>query len=86
MSKSEPWFPSKQLTFGSVFFFIRNSTSNFNAFDTEALKEAKVLILREARQVSPTYKEFVKAATMATGLSERTIKRFLYETPTRMDV
>jgi len=32
----------------------------------------------EARDASPNYKMFLKAAVLATGLSERTIKGILY--------
>ena len=36
-------------------------------------------MLREARDAAPSYKMFIKAATLATGLSERTIKKLLYK-------
>lgn len=77
-SKKEPWYPNKELSFGSLYFFIRQKTHNFNAFDDASILEAKQLILKEARAASPSYKLFITAAKAATGLSERTIKSLLY--------
>lgn len=78
MPKSSPWYPAKELTFGSLYFFIRQKTHNLNAFDSKSIAEAKHLILKEARAAAPSYKAFLKAAMMATKLSERTIKTILY--------
>ena len=55
-------------------------TYNINPFDKESILEGKQLILREAREASPNYKMFIKAAKLATQLSERTIKSLLYTT------
>lgn len=74
----EPWHPDRALTYGQIYFFIKTKTHNFNPFDTTSILEAKQSILKEARSVSPTYKMFIKASTLATGLSERTIKRLIY--------
>lgn len=79
MSDKSPWYPSKDLTYGELFFFIRQKTYNINPFDKKSILEGKQLILREARKASPNYKLFIKAATLATGLSERTIKSFIYK-------
>lgn len=79
MPKSEPWYPAKELTFGSLYFFIKQKTHNLNAFDSKSIAEAKHLILKEARNASPDYKSFLTAAKMATGLGERTIKSILYK-------
>lgn len=78
MPKSEPWYPNKQLTYGSLYFFIKGKCHTFSPFDKNSIKEAKASILKEAYEASPNYKMFIKAATMATGLSERTIKKLLY--------
>jgi hypothetical protein len=78
MPKSAPYYPNTTLTYGSLYFFIKGRTHNLNPFDTVSIIEAKQLILREAREASPSYKMFIKAATLATGLSERTIKKFIY--------
>jgi hypothetical protein len=80
-SKQEPWYPAKELTYGSIFFYIKNKTHIFNAFDAQSILEAKVTILKEAYKASPSYKLFMKAAIAATGLSERTIKKLIYQTP-----
>jgi hypothetical protein len=78
MPRSQPYYPNKQLTFGSIYFFIRQKTFNINPFDKDAIQEGKTLILKEAKDVSPSYKTFIKAAKLATGLSERTIKSLVY--------
>jgi len=44
-----------------------------------SIREAKGLILREARKASPNYQMFLKAAIAATGLSERTIRNLQKE-------
>ena len=72
--KSEPYYPNKGVSYGNLYFFIRYKTHNFNPFDTKSIAEAKTLILREAKEASPNYKMFIKAAIAATGLSERTIR------------
>jgi hypothetical protein len=77
--KNEPYYPQRRVTYGSLFFYIRGRTFNINPFNPESIKEAKQIILREARDASPSYKMFIKAAMAATKLSETTIKRLLYE-------
>jgi len=79
MPNSKPYYPNKPLTYGSLYFFIKHKTFNFNPFDRDSIEEGKYLILKEARDASPNYKMFIKAATMATGFSERTIKKILYK-------
>ena len=79
MPSSKPYYPNEKLTFGSIFFFIKQKTFSINPFDKSAIQEGKYLILKEAREASPSYKMFIKAAKMATGLSERTIKTILYK-------
>jgi len=79
MPKSVPYYPNRELSYGSCFFFIKQKVYSINPFDTEAIKEGKRLILLEAREASPNYKLFIKAAELATGLSERTIKTILYK-------
>jgi len=59
---------------------MRQKVYSLNPFDTASITEAKHLILKEAREASPNYKTFINAAKLATGLSERTIKKLLYET------
>lgn len=78
MPKSSPYYPDKALTYGQLYFYIKGKTFNTNPFDTKSIQEGKTLILKEARDASPNYKMFIKAAIMATGLSERTIKTLLY--------
>jgi len=80
MPNSAPFYPNRQLTYGSIFMFIKTKSYNLNPFDTISINEARYLILKEAREASPNYKMFIKAATMATKLSERTIKKILYQT------
>ena len=77
MPKSSPYFPNKALTYGQLFFFIKQKTFNLNPFDKQSIQEAKRLILQEAKAASPNNKMFMKAAILATGLSERTIKDIL---------
>lgn len=79
MPNSSPYYPGKPLSYGSIFFFIRNKTYNIPPFDKASILEARRLTLKEARDASPNYKMFLTAAKMATGLSERTIKTILYE-------
>ena len=79
MPKSSPYYPKKDLTYGQLYFFIKQKTYSINPFDKESINEAKTITLREARAVSPTYEMFIKAATLATGLSERTIKTIIYK-------
>ena len=79
MPKSEPYYPNKKLSYGSIYFFIRAKVFSINPFDKDAVLEGKRLILLEAREASPSYKLFIKAAVLATGLSERTIQKIIYE-------
>ena len=83
MPKSSPYYPNKDLTYGQLFFFIRHKVFSINPFDKTSIEEGKQVILQEAREASPNYKMFIKAATMATGLSERTIKKTLYSKETK---
>ena len=78
-SKQLPYYPNRELSYGSLFFYIKGKTFNTNPFDKVSIEEAKYLILKEARDVSPNYKMFITAATKATGLSERSIKKILYK-------
>ena len=82
MPNSNPYYPGKPLSYGSIYFFIRNKVFSINPFDTKSIREGKQVILKEARDASPSFKMFIKAATLATGLSERTIKTILYEKAT----
>ena len=77
-TKENPWYPHKGVTWSNLYFYIKNKTFNVNPFDSASIQEGKSVILKEARDASPSYKMFIKAATMATGLSERTIKTLLY--------
>ena len=79
MPKSQPYYPNKGISYGSLYFYLRQATVELNPFCKQSLAEAKHILLREARDASPSYKLFIKAATMATGLSERTIKSILYK-------
>ena len=79
MPKSEPWFPNKDLTYGQLYFYMKGRTLSINPFDKATIAEAKYLILREARDASPNYKLFIKAAILATSLSERSITKILYK-------
>jgi hypothetical protein len=83
MPKSAPWYPHKELTYGNLFFFIRLKTYSISPFSKDSIAESKSLILQEARKASPNYKMFIKAAKLATGLSERTIKQLLYTKETK---
>lgn len=78
--KQAPWYPSKAPSYGNLYFFIKHKTYSINPFDKQSIEEAKYVTLKEARDVSPSYKLFIEAATKATSLSERTIKKILYET------
>lgn len=62
-----------------MFFFIKAKTFNINPFDKKAIAEAKKLILIEARKVSPSYRDFIKATTKSTGLSESSILNIIKE-------
>lgn len=73
----EPYYPLRKVSYGNVYFFIKTKTYNLNPFDTYAVKKAMTNILLEAKEVSPSYKLFMAAATKATGLSERTVARYL---------
>ena len=77
--KQKPYYPHKGVTYANLFFFIKHKTYNFNPFDDTSIREAKGLILREARKASPNYQMFLKAAIAATGLSERTIRNLQKE-------
>ena len=78
MSNHEPWYPNKELTYGQIYFFIKCKTYSFSPFDKASIEEAKQVTLKEAREASPNYKMFIRAATQATGYSERTIKKIIY--------
>ena len=78
MPNTKAWQPYSQLTYGQIFHFIRAKTYNINPFDKPSITEGRQLILQEAREASPNYKMFIKAAMLATTLSEATIKRLLY--------
>jgi len=78
MPKSAPWYPNRELTYGQLYHFIKAKTYSLSPFDKDSITEAKKLTLSEARDASPNYKMFLKAAVLATGLSERTIKSILY--------
>lgn len=84
-SKQDPYYPNKKLSYGSIFFFIKGKTFSINPFDKESIAEGKQVILREARNASPNYAMFLKAAKMATGLGERTIKSILYKGTTNVE-
>jgi len=77
MPDNKPYYPHKKITFGNCFFYIKTKVHSLNAFDKESIAEAKQEILKEARKVSPSYKDFIKAATMATKLSETSIVNIL---------
>ena len=77
-TKAAPWYPHKGVTWSNLYFFIKNKTYSINPFDKASIEEARKVTLLEARDASPSYKMFIKAATMATGLSERTIKKIIY--------
>ena len=79
MPKSSPYYPNTTLTYGQLYFFIKQKVYSMNPFDKRSILESKQLILQEARTASPNYKMFIKAAKLATGLSERTIKTLLYK-------
>lgn len=79
MPNSQPWKPNEGVRWSNLYFYIKNKTYSINPFDKVSIQEARQLTLREAREASPSYKSFIKAATMATGLSEKTIKTILYK-------
>lgn len=83
MPKSSPWFPNKVLTYGSLYFYIRGRTMNINPFNKQSIQEAKYAILSEAKKASPNNKMFIKAAILATELSEKTIKNILNKKETK---
>jgi len=76
--KQHPYYPNRTISYGNLFFYIKHHTHNINVFDKKSIEEAKQAILREARDASPSYKMFIKAAIAATNLSESTIKQLLY--------
>ena len=47
-------------------------------FDKESIQEAKTLTLLEAKEASPNYTLFMDAAKKATNMSERSIKKLIY--------
>jgi len=83
MPKSSPYYPAKDLTYGQLYFYIRGRVFSINPFDKSSIEEGKRVILQEARDASPNYKMFIKAATLATGLSERWIKTIIYKKETK---
>jgi hypothetical protein len=78
-NKKNPWYPHKGVTWGNLFFYAKHKTFSLNPFDKDSIEEAKIIIVKELRAASPDYKTFIKASTMALNLSERTIKRLLYQ-------
>ena len=74
---TKPYYPHKRVSYGNVFFFIKTKTFSINPFDKEAIADAKREILVEARQVSPSYRDFIHAATRATGLSASRIAELI---------
>ena len=77
MPNSKPYYPHKKVSYGNVFFFIKTKTFNINPFDKEAIADGKRQILIEAKKVSPSYRDFMKAATKATELSESRIAELI---------
>jgi len=75
--KKAPWYPHKGISYGNLFFFIKGKTYSMNPFDKASILESKELILTEAYEASLNYKMFMKAATAATNLSERTIRKII---------
>jgi len=75
---NKPYYPHKKVSYGNVYFFIKAKTHNLNAFDKVGIRQAKRLILLEAKKVSPSHKDFLKAATRATGLSRNTVEKIIY--------
>ena len=78
MPNSSPYYPKRDLTYGQLYFYIKQKTYSINPFDKASILEGKQLIIREAHKASPNYKMFLNATIKATGLSERTIKSLLY--------
>lgn len=66
----------KELSYGSVFFMLKNTTYELRIFDKEEVAKAKREILQEARSKT-NYATFMKAATKYTGLSESQIKKLM---------
>jgi len=66
----------KELSYGSVFFLIKNTTYELRIFDKEEVAKAKREILQSARKTT-NYATFMKAATKYTGLSESQIKKLM---------
>lgn len=75
--KTEPYYPQNKVSYGNVFFFLRVKVYSINPFDKEAINDAKYLMLREAKDCAPSYRDFIKAATAATQLSEASILTIL---------
>lgn len=78
-NKQNPWYPNKGITWGNLYFFTKNKVFSLNPFDKKSILEAKQLIIKEVREVSPSYDMFIKATTSALNCSESTIKRLLYK-------
>ena len=74
-----PYSPKQKFSYGQVFFYLRQDTMEINPFSPRELDIAKHNMLQKAYKASPSLAEFLKAATAATGLSERTIRKYLYE-------
>lgn len=66
----------KELSYGSVFYMIKNTTYELRIFDKDEVAHAKREILQNARQTT-NYATFMKAATKYTGLSESQIKKLM---------
>lgn len=66
----------KELSYGSVFFLMKNTTYELRIFDKEEVASAKREILQQARSTT-NYATFIKAATKYTGLSESQIKKLM---------
>ena len=66
----------KELSYGSVFFLIKNTTYELRIFDKEEVAKAKREILQHARKTT-NYATFMKAATKYTKLSESQIKKLM---------
>ena len=79
MPNSRPYYPNEPLTYGSLYWFIKTTRYSINPFDKDSIEEGKARIMRQANKISPSHKKFLHAATLATGLSERTIKKYTYE-------
>lgn len=75
--KTVPYYPNKKVSYGNLYFFLKAKCYSLNPFDKEAILIAKKEMLKEARQEAPSYREFIKASTLATGLSETAIGNIL---------